>query len=82
MFNFNFTSFDPTTYEECAYQSAALAAGETKTFNCSEPIVGRYVSVHYPTSKTAGIQICEVAVYGQKTAQPVGELEHKMLQFC
>ena len=78
-FNFNFASFDPTTYTQCAYQSAALTGGETKTFTCSQPIVGRYVTVHFPTTKTAALTVCEVEVYGQNTVQPDGKLEMHFL---
>ena len=58
-------SFDPTTYTQCAYQSAALGNGETRMFYCDTPIVGRYVTVHFPPTRTEVLTLCEVAVYGE-----------------
>ena len=62
---FNETTFDPTTYSECWYQSAALGEGETRQFICNNDIVGSYVTVHFPMSKTGILQLCEVEVYAE-----------------
>ncbi|KAG5858062.1 hypothetical protein ANANG_G00026100 [Anguilla anguilla] len=37
-----------------------MAAGETKTFHCPQPMIGRYVTVYLP--KTEALQLCEVEV--------------------
>ncbi|XP_064196414.1 fucolectin-4-like [Anguilla rostrata] len=37
-----------------------LATGETRTFQCPQPMIGRYVTVYLP--KTEYLQICEVEV--------------------
>ena len=63
---FNPATFDPTTYTQCAYQSAALGAGETKEFECERSILGRYVTVHFPVTRTEVLTLCEVAVYERK----------------
>ena len=63
---FNQGSFDPTTYTQCAYQSAAVGTAETKLFTCSQPIEGRYVTVHFPTTRTEVLTLYEVAVYGKR----------------
>ena len=60
---FDQATFDPTTYTQCAYQSTALGAGETRMFICDRLIEGRYVTVHFPTTKTEILILCEVAVY-------------------
>jgi hypothetical protein len=53
----------PDNIEVCATQEAALAAGETKTFDCVA--TGRYVVVqHIGTNYLA---LCEVEVLGGKT---------------
>ena len=65
-------SFDPTTYTQCVYQSAALGDGKTRMFHCDRPIVGRFVTVHFPTTRTEVLTLCEVAVYGELIKQ--GEL--------
>ena len=62
---FNETTFDPTTYSECWYQSTALGEGEKRQFICIEAIVGSYVTVHFPMSKTGILQLCEVEVYAE-----------------
>ena len=58
---FNPVSFDPTTYTQCAYQSAALGLGETKGFECERSILGRFVTVHFPTAITEVLTPSEVA---------------------
>nr|Q9I926.1 RecName: Full=Fucolectin-6; Flags: Precursor [Anguilla japonica]BAB03528.1 fucolectin-6 [Anguilla japonica] len=37
-----------------------MTAGETKTFRCSHPMIGRYVTVYLP--KTEYLHLCEVEV--------------------
>nr|Q9I927.1 RecName: Full=Fucolectin-5; Flags: Precursor [Anguilla japonica]BAB03527.1 fucolectin-5 [Anguilla japonica] len=37
-----------------------MTAGETRTFHCSRPMIGRYVTVYLP--KTEYLQLCEVEV--------------------
>ena len=56
-------SFDPTSYTQCAYQSIAMGPGETKVFECDQTIEGRFLTVHFPTTRTAILTLCEVAVY-------------------
>ncbi|KAG5858057.1 fucolectin-7-like isoform X3 [Anguilla anguilla] len=38
----------------------SMAAGETKTFRCPQPMIGRYVTVYLP--KTESLHLCEVEV--------------------
>uniref|UniRef100_A0A0E9WYM0 Fucolectin tachylectin-4 pentraxin-1 domain-containing protein n=1 Tax=Anguilla anguilla TaxID=7936 RepID=A0A0E9WYM0_ANGAN len=38
----------------------SMAAGETRTFHCPQPMIGRYVTVYLP--KTEYLQLCEVEV--------------------
>ena len=61
--SFNQESFDPATYTQCCYQSDAFEQGGTKQFNCTSGIVGRYVAIHFPTTKTQDLTLCEVQVY-------------------
>nr|Q9I930.1 RecName: Full=Fucolectin-2; Flags: Precursor [Anguilla japonica]BAB03524.1 fucolectin-2 [Anguilla japonica] len=37
-----------------------MAAGETRTFHCPQPMIGRYVTVYLP--KTGTLHLCEVEV--------------------
>uniref|UniRef100_A0A0E9Y246 Uncharacterized protein n=1 Tax=Anguilla anguilla TaxID=7936 RepID=A0A0E9Y246_ANGAN len=37
-----------------------MAAGETKTFHCPQPMIGRYVTVYLP--KAESLELCEVEV--------------------
>nr|Q9I928.1 RecName: Full=Fucolectin-4; Flags: Precursor [Anguilla japonica]BAB03526.1 fucolectin-4 [Anguilla japonica] len=38
----------------------SLATGETRTFHCPQPMIGRYVTVYLP--KIESLQLCEVEV--------------------
>ena len=60
---FDQLSFDPNTYTQCVYQSTALMDGETRMFTCDSPIEGRFVTVHFPMTRTEVLTLCEVAVY-------------------
>ena len=60
---FNRATFDPTNYTQCAHQSTVLGSSETKMFTCDQPISGRFVTVHFPTTRTEVLTLCEVAVY-------------------
>ena len=51
------TSLD---YEQCAYQEAALGAGETKVFSCTT--TGKYVVIQL--KKKTALTLCEVKVFG------------------
>ena len=42
-----------------------MATGETKSFYCDPPIVGRYVSVIIPGTRKI-LTICEVEVYSMR----------------
>ena len=57
------TTFDPTTYTLCHYQSTALGGGETRIFECDDPLVGRYVTVHFPQSRSERLTLREVTVF-------------------
>uniref|UniRef100_A0A0E9Y022 Fucolectin tachylectin-4 pentraxin-1 domain-containing protein n=1 Tax=Anguilla anguilla TaxID=7936 RepID=A0A0E9Y022_ANGAN len=37
-----------------------MATGETKTFHCPQPMIGRYVTVYLPTAES--LHLCEVEV--------------------
>ena len=60
---FNETEFDPKNYTLCAYQSAAVKTSKTRIFQCDQPIQGRFVTVHFPMTRTEVLTLCEVAVY-------------------
>jgi hypothetical protein len=60
----------PINIEVCATQEAALAAGETKTFDCVA--TGRYVVVQL--NGTGFLTLCEVEVLGGKTGGGGGSL--------
>ena len=62
-------SFDPTTYTLCYHQLTAMSNGETRMFTCEQPIIGRYVTVHFPPTKSASLNLCEVAVYEDETCK-------------
>ena len=63
---FDQATFNPNTYTQCSYQSAAMGSGETKIFICDQPVSGRYVTLHFPTTRTEVLTLCEVAVYEGK----------------
>ena len=77
----NQTSFDPTTYTVCHYQSTAVGQGETRMFNCPEPIEGRYVTVHFSADKAETLTLCEVVVYGEPAAGKVSIRGHISYSF-
>ena len=56
-------SFNPNTYTLCHYQSTAVGEGETRKFECDDPVGGRYVTVHFPQSGAERLTLCEVAVF-------------------
>ena len=56
-------TFDPNSYDECWYQYSALRANETKLFKCHDVMSGRYVIIHFETTKTERLRLCEVAIY-------------------
>ena len=56
-------TFDSTTFAECWYQGTPVGNGETRKFSCTEVVVGRYVAVYFPTSKSQYLQLCEVEVH-------------------
>ena len=60
---FDSATFNPATYTQCWYQSDAIEQGETRQFTCSEDIVGRYVTINFPTTKSGALTLCEVQVY-------------------
>ena len=60
---FNETAFDATTYTICAYQPGVIGASKTRIFQCEQPIKGRFVTVHFPMTRTEILTLCEVAVY-------------------
>ena len=60
---FDEATFDPETYTQCAHQSAAMDSSETKIFHCAHAIEGRFVTVHFPTTRAEVLTLCEVAVY-------------------
>ena len=47
--------------ELCVYHEGAVAQGATEALVCSQPIVGRYVTVVLPTDQHA-LTLCEVQV--------------------
>ncbi len=57
-------TFDPTMFQVCHCQQSAVAQGETTMFQCEGIVVGRYVSVNFPSTKTDPLHVCEVEVYG------------------
>lgn len=59
----NQSSFDPATYSLCSFQNESLCAGELKIFRCGNPIVGRFVTIHFPWNKLGVMTLCEVEVY-------------------
>ena len=63
---FDQKSFDPTTYTLCHYQLSALETGKTRIFQCNQPTEGRFVTIHFPTTKTEYLTLYEVAVYKYK----------------
>ena len=59
---FNPTNFfDLRTFNTCAYEPEQLAAGETRIFQCQEPIAGRYVTIYL--NHRSVLTLCEVEVY-------------------
>ena len=61
--SFDDATFDPTTYAVCWYQSDPIGRGETRQFICNQPIVGRYVTIHFPSNKSEFLTMCEVQVF-------------------
>ena len=65
---FNATTFDSTDYAECWNQAndasgAGLGAGDTKTFNCFETRLGRYVAINFQNPGGGVLQLCEVQIF-------------------
>ena len=56
-----YTGNDTSTNTSCG-GTLSMATGETKSFYCDPPIVGRYVSVVIPGTQKL-LSICEVEVY-------------------
>ena len=56
-----YTGNDTSTNTSCG-GTLSMANGETKSFYCDPPIVGRYVSVVIPGTRKL-LSICEVEVY-------------------
>ena len=61
--------FDSSDFTVCSYVSSGdLAPGETRTYECNSPSVGRYVAV-YPVYSWGTIDFCNLQVHGH----PAGE---------
>ena len=73
--SFDAAAFDPLIYPECWYQADPIGRGETRQFICNQPIIGRYVIIHFPTSKSEFLTICEVQVFTGEGKYSQGE-EH------
>ena len=59
--DYSMTGYSPTVHALCWYEPDAFGINETKTFNCTEPLVGRYVTIHFNRSEY--LSLCEVEVY-------------------
>ena len=55
------TGYNPALHDLCWYEPNDFAANETKAFDCTEPLVGRYVTIHFNRSEF--LSLCEVEVY-------------------
>jgi hypothetical protein len=60
----NAATFKIDRNDRCYYSVSALKNGETKSFTCYRPLVGRYVVIRKQDRKTP-LALCEVEVYGE-----------------
>ena len=59
--DYNVTGYNPALRDLCWYEPNDFAIKETKAFDCTEPLVGRYVTIHFNRSEY--LSLCEVEVY-------------------
>ena len=59
--DYNMTGYNPALHDLCWYEPNPFAKNETKAFNCTEPLVGRYITIHF--NRSAYLSLCEVEVY-------------------
>ncbi len=68
----NTTTFDPTLFSICHYQEERVCEGETRTFYCDGDLEGRYVTIHYASTRHEFLTLCEVEIYDH--LEPTGEV--------
>ena len=60
-------SFSPETFRQCAREYGSVGPGVSKTYTCSQPIIGRYVLVQraWHDPGLSWLTVCEVQVFGK-----------------
>ena len=60
--SFNAATFNPTSYTQCWYQQTPIGTNENE-FSCNSVIVGQYVAIHFASTKTEHLTLCQVKVF-------------------
>ena len=63
--------FNSRDFTVCAYvSSGSLSPGETRTYDCNTPVVGRYLAV-YPVYSWGTIDFCDLQVHGHPSGEGI-----------